>query len=77
MGSNVGRIPDLFVPGREGFRGKRQLFRPSGPPASSGKDTDYIDLLLNSLGLIVVVELIQNMYVYLISPELREEVRRR
>lgn len=37
------------------------------------KDTDYINLLLNSLGLIVVVEIIQNVYVYLISPELREE----
>jgi len=36
------------------------------------KDTDYINLLLNSLGLIVVVEIIQNVYVYLISPELRE-----
>jgi len=38
------------------------------------KDTDYINLLLNSLGLIVIVEIIQQMYVYLISPELREEV---
>merc|ERR1719382_673473 len=37
------------------------------------KDTDYINLLLNSLGLIVVVEIIQNVYVYLISPELKEE----
>eukprot|EP00932_Pfiesteria_piscicida_P001660 SRR837773.11610.p2 GENE.SRR837773.11610~~SRR837773.11610.p2 ORF type:complete len:448 (-),score=128.00 SRR837773.11610:55-1209(-) len=38
------------------------------------KDTDYIDLLLNALGLIVVVELTENVYTYLLSPELREEV---
>lgn len=38
------------------------------------KDTDYIDLLLNALGLIVVVELTENVYMYLLSPELRDEV---
>lgn len=37
------------------------------------KDTDYIDLLLNALGLIVVVEITQNVYTFLVSPELREE----
>jgi len=37
------------------------------------KDTDYIDLLLNSLGMIVVVEVIENIYVFLVSPELRSE----
>jgi len=38
------------------------------------KDTDYIDLLLNALGLIVVVEITENVYMYLLSSELREEV---
>jgi len=38
------------------------------------KDTDYVNLLLNSLALVVIVEIIENMYVYLISPELREAV---
>jgi len=38
------------------------------------KDTDYINLLLNSLGMIVVVEIIENVYVFLVSPELRSQV---
>eukprot|EP00446_Apocalathium_sp_SHHI-4_P085156 CAMPEP_0177478264 /NCGR_PEP_ID=MMETSP0369-20130122/24591_1 /TAXON_ID=447022 ORGANISM="Scrippsiella hangoei-like, Strain SHHI-4" /NCGR_SAMPLE_ID=MMETSP0369 /ASSEMBLY_ACC=CAM_ASM_000364 /LENGTH=413 /DNA_ID=CAMNT_0018953677 /DNA_START=146 /DNA_END=1387 /DNA_ORIENTATION=+ len=38
------------------------------------KDTDYINLLLNAMGLIVVVELTEEVYAYLLSPELQEEV---